>query len=109
MPLYDSVCLICKKQHEYFRSIAERDQTPACCGTLTKKVLSAASVIPDIQPYQSQITGEMITGRAQHKEHLKRHGCIEVGNDKTHMLKTEKKLNKLELKKAIYQNMQRHR
>ena len=39
-------------------------------------------VMPDIQPYKSMITGEMITGRAQHREHLRRHDCQEVGNEK---------------------------
>ena len=39
-------------------------------------------VMPDIAPYRSVITGEMIGGRAQHREHLRRHGCEEVGNEK---------------------------
>lgn len=38
-------------------------------------------VMPDIQPYKSMITGEMITSRSQHREHLKKHGYREVGND----------------------------
>lgn len=38
-------------------------------------------VIPDIQPYRSMITGEEITSRSKHREHLKEHGCFEVGND----------------------------
>lgn len=42
-------------------------------------------VIRDIEPYRSMITGEMITGRRQHREHLKVHNCIEVGNDTSHM------------------------
>ena len=39
------------------------------------------SVLGDIQPYQSQITGEIIEGRRQHREHLRAHNCVEVGND----------------------------
>ena len=39
------------------------------------------SITPDIKPYKSMITGEMITGRSQHREHLKRHGVQEVGNE----------------------------
>lgn len=39
-------------------------------------------IIGDIQPYKSMVTGEMIGGRRQHREHLKMHGCIEVGNEK---------------------------
>jgi hypothetical protein len=38
-------------------------------------------IIPEIQPYKSMITGEMITSRAKHRDHLKRHGCQEVGNE----------------------------
>ena len=44
-------------------------------------VAEGPMVIEDIQPYQSQITGEMITSRSQHREHLKRHNCFEVGNE----------------------------
>jgi hypothetical protein len=38
-------------------------------------------VISDIGDYPSVITGEMITSRSQHREHLKAHGCVEVGNE----------------------------
>ena len=38
-------------------------------------------VMPDIQPYRSMIDGTVITSRSQHREHLARHGCIEVGNE----------------------------
>jgi hypothetical protein len=38
-------------------------------------------VISDIGEYRSVITREMITSRSQHREHLKAHGCVEVGNE----------------------------
>jgi hypothetical protein len=38
-------------------------------------------IVPDYKPYKSMKTGEMIEGRSQHREHLKRYGLIEVGND----------------------------
>jgi hypothetical protein len=38
-------------------------------------------VISDLREYPSIITGEMITSRSQHREHLKAHGCVEVGNE----------------------------
>ena len=41
----------------------------------------AHEVMPDIKPYKSMITGEVISSRSKHREHLKRHGCIEVGNE----------------------------
>lgn len=48
---------------------------------------AAAYVTPDIQPYRSQITGEMITSRSQHREHLRRHNCFEIGNEVDAMMK----------------------
>lgn len=43
-------------------------------------------VMPDIAPYRSMADGSIITSRSQHREHLKRHGCVEVGNEvKSHL------------------------
>lgn len=39
-------------------------------------------IIRDIDPYQSMVDGSMIGSRSQHREHLKRHNCFEVGNEK---------------------------
>ena len=41
----------------------------------------AFDVLPDIKPYRSMITGELITSRSRHREHLREHGMEEVGND----------------------------
>jgi hypothetical protein len=41
----------------------------------------SADVMPDIKPYKSMIDGSEIKSRSQHREHLKQHGCIEVGNE----------------------------
>lgn len=38
-------------------------------------------VMGDIKPYVSQIDGKVINSRSIHREHLKQHGCVEVGND----------------------------
>lgn len=38
-------------------------------------------VMGDITPYKSMIDGSMISSRSRHREHLKQHGCVEVGND----------------------------
>lgn len=39
------------------------------------------NIIGDIPAYESVITGETIEGRRAHREHLKQHGCQEVGNE----------------------------
>lgn len=38
-------------------------------------------VMSDLAEYRSVVTREMITSRSQHREHLRAHGCIEVGNE----------------------------
>lgn len=38
-------------------------------------------VMPDIKPYKSMIDGKEITSRSHHREHLRAHGCVEIGND----------------------------
>jgi len=38
-------------------------------------------MISDIEPYRNTIDGKPIGGRRQHREFLKQHGCVEVGND----------------------------
>ena len=40
------------------------------------------TVMGDIQPYKSMVTGEMIESRSQHREMLRRHNLVEFGNDK---------------------------
>lgn len=47
--------------------------------------ISGPQVIRDINPYKSMVTGEVVSGRRAHRDHLKRHNCIEVGNDTSHM------------------------
>jgi hypothetical protein len=38
-------------------------------------------VMPDIQPYRSQLDGSVVSSRSRHRDLLKAHGCIEVGNE----------------------------
>jgi len=39
-------------------------------------------IMPDIKPYTSMLDGSLITSRSHHREHLRAHGCIEVGNER---------------------------
>ncbi len=43
-------------------------------------------VVGDLKPYKSMADGSIIEGRAQHREHLRKHGCVEVGNETKHHL-----------------------
>ena len=44
--------------------------------------LPCPMVIRDIEPYKNMINGKMISSRSEHKELLRRHNCVEVGNEK---------------------------
>jgi hypothetical protein len=50
------------------------------------------NVMPDIQPYRSMIDGSEIGSRSTHRAHLRAHGCIEVGNDRSVMNPVHKPL-----------------
>lgn len=45
-------------------------------------------VIGDIQPYQAAGPeyGKWITSRSQHREYLRRHNLLEVGNEKKYLM-----------------------
>jgi len=43
--------------------------------------LAAFEVMSDIKPYKSMITGEKISTRSKHKQHLRDHECYEVGDE----------------------------
>ena len=45
------------------------------------KPREAPRVMSDIGGYISQVNGQYIDSRSKHRDHLKRHGMIEVGND----------------------------
>ena len=81
MPIYCVVCKSCGKRDEVFRRLADYENMPDCCGVMMSKYFTPINVQQDIQPYQSMVTGEMITSRSQHRAHLKQHGCIEIGNE----------------------------
>ena len=42
---------------------------------------AASMVMSDIGGYISQVDGSWIESRSKHRDHLKRHGMIELGND----------------------------
>ena len=42
-------------------------------------------VVRDTPAYRSMIDGSVIDGRKRHRDHLRAHNCIEVGNDTSHL------------------------
>lgn len=54
-------------------------------GGFESNKVSSHQVMGDIKPYKSMIDGRMITSRSTHRDHLKQHNCVEVGNDTSHL------------------------
>ena len=81
MPTYDFRCTDCG--NEFALLLSMKDDRPTHCehceGEL-QRVIQPAMIAPDIAPYQSIVTGETITGRKAHREHLQQHGMQEVGD-----------------------------
>lgn len=63
---------------------------------------SGPFVMGELAPYRSMITGEMIDGRRSHREHLKQHGCIEVGNEKLKP-RTERPIPREDIRRDLHQ------
>lgn len=82
MPIYRVRCSACEAEQDIYRAFKDYDNLPECCGQRMERRICAPMVIGDIEPYQSMVTGEIINSRSRHREHLKDHGCIEVGNEK---------------------------
>jgi hypothetical protein len=54
-------------------------------GAFDDQQADGPQIVRDIEPYRSMIDGTMIDGRKRHRDHLKAHGCLEVGNDTSHL------------------------
>jgi len=60
------------------------------------QLMQHVNLMVDIKPYKSMIDGSIITSRSQHREHLRRHNCIEIGNEKMHNTPPPKQDNRRE-------------
>lgn len=60
-------------------------------------------VMPDIEPYRSMIDGKIINSRSRHREHLRDHGCEEVGNDSSLSKQPQPIASPPGLKQAIFE------
>lgn len=84
MPVYEYRC---PSGHvtDAYRPVSGRLQPEKCatCGVYAEKCISRpAFAMPDIAGYTSIIDGRRIESRSAHREHLKAHGMVEVGNEK---------------------------
>tara|TARA_R110000868_G_scaffold400473_1_gene674990 strand:- start:242 stop:604 length:363 start_codon:yes stop_codon:yes gene_type:complete len=61
---------------------------------------SGPQVIRDIGPYKSMIDGSIIDGRKRHRDHLRAHGCVEVGNEP--MVSKQKPITKTNRNESLH-------
>lgn len=75
--------------------------------TLTKRGIS---VISDIETYRSPIDRTVIRSRSEHRDHMKRHGVVELGTEKMHApIKAQRPRAGHDIKKAIEMVRSGHR
>ena len=79
MPLYQVKCDVCKAASDIFRRIAERDRLPNCaCGGSLSRLVSAAAVRGEIEPFVSPYSGKVIHSRTQRRDDMRRGGYIDL-------------------------------
>ena len=90
-------CFVCKAEHEELDTTQMTDKeyfvewwTPTIGRENAEKsweekqkqpIRATHMVTSDISGYISQVDGSYIESRSKHRDHLKRHGMIELGND----------------------------
>lgn len=77
MPIYNYECDTCKKVHEEFRKIAERDNVPLCCGKPTVKIISSYAVVGDVEPYYDDNLESFVKSKQHRKKLMKDRGVYE--------------------------------
>jgi hypothetical protein len=66
----------------------------------------ASYVMPDIAGYKSMKTGEWIAGRRQHRDHMKQHRLIEIGNEiKHHMAQKTPTVDRAGIRRDLIRNL----
>jgi hypothetical protein len=70
--------------------------------------VNAPMVQADIAGYKSMVTGEWIGSRSTHRQHLKEHRLVEIGNEvKAHTTKQAPKVDREQIRRDIHTSMQR--
>lgn len=108
MPVYRVKCHACEYVGEIFRKMSEYDDLPLHCDMPVTRVICAPMVSVDIPAYRATATGEMIEGRVQHREYLRKNNLVELGNEKLGHKKYEADHNvRPEMMDAIKQHLGR--
>jgi len=90
-------CPVCKAEHEeldtkqmtdkeyfieWWTPTVGREEAESSWAEKEKQIRRFAPMVAsDISGYISQVDGSWIESRSKHRDHLKRHGMVELGND----------------------------
>jgi len=95
MPTYTAQCTACGYKFDIYRKIDHRNDPANCekCKAPAQRIVDKARVVADYAPYTCPISGELITGRRQHEENLKKHNCriYEPGELEDHKRHTQQR------------------
>ena len=108
MPLYETICDECHEEKDIVRTIEKRHETPLCCGVPMRLLISAPNFNVDYTNYVSMHDGTRIKSKKQHRDHLRQHNLVELGNEKPKQQKRDYRMPKHEmenLKKEISQRL----
>jgi hypothetical protein len=71
-------------------------------------VSNAPMIQTDIAGYKSMVTGEWIGSRSTHRQHLKEHRLVEIGNEvKAHTTKQAPRVDREQIRRDIHQSIQK--
>lgn len=108
MPLYDACCSLCGEIEEVYRKMDDRhDLGPCECGGGRYIAFRPPQTMRDIEGYVSPIDGKWVGSRSQHREHMKRHGVIELGNEKPKLKPFEATIPRESLRREMRNNLER--
>lgn len=74
MPLYVYACT-CGHNETAFRHIDQRNECPEHCGAPMQRIITAPMVAVDNYEYRSPVSGQLVRGKRQRIEDLKRNRC----------------------------------
>jgi hypothetical protein len=74
--IWDREGVLAKFENEEITFLRENYSAPE------RSDLPTPMILRDIEPYQNMIDGKMISSRSEHRDLLKAHNCVEIGNEK---------------------------
>jgi putative FmdB family regulatory protein len=77
MPLYEYECA-CGKHADEFRSVADRNNAPLCCGKPMQKVIGGHRVIGDVAPYYDDNLETYVKSKQHRREVMREQGVSEI-------------------------------